>query len=97
MAALLWAMSDPVPQSSPPREPSADPLLGKLATLVTAVGMAFFAGVFWLADALPMLWRFLLAALVAGPFLLLPTLLRDRSGPPPGFKARKWEDEDERG
>lgn len=94
MARLLWAMSEPIPRRPPSPDTPADRLRGKLATLVTAIGVAFFAGVIWLADPLPMLWRLLLAALVAGPFLLLPNLLRDRSGPPPGFKPRKWEDDE---
>jgi hypothetical protein len=58
------------------------------------LGIAAFIGVWSLTAGLPTVWRVVIAVLVASPFLVIPNLLRDKSRPPPGFKPRKWEDED---
>jgi hypothetical protein len=84
-------MSDPVPK--PP--PISDRTARKLQNACIAIGMAAFAGVWALTGALDLVWRLVLAGLVASPILLLPKLLLDRSGPPPGFVPRKWEDDEE--
>ena len=59
------------------------------------LGLAAFAGVWSITGALGWPWRIGLAVLIAAPFLVLPDLLRDKSTAPPGFRPRKWEDEDE--
>jgi hypothetical protein len=59
------------------------------------LGVAAFFGVWTLTSALESWWRVVIALLVAGPFLIIPDLLRDKSKPPPGFVPRKWEDEED--
>ena len=59
------------------------------------LALASFCGVWFLTAALASGWRFAIAMLVAAPFLFIPDLIRDKSAPPPGFKPRKWDDEDD--
>ena len=84
-------MSDAQPPE-PHRREAAVPRL-----IVGLFALALAAGVFAITSVLAIGWRILLATLVAAPLLLLVDLLRDRSGPPPGFKPRKREDDERDG
>jgi hypothetical protein len=80
------------PQRSSPRPV---PRRGAIARLVVGVcALAVAGGVFYLAAGLALGWRILIAIVVAAPLLLLVDLLRERGSPPPGAKARRWEDTD---
>ncbi len=90
-------MSEPEQQ---PREPQIPPPPSEkskatLRFICAALGLAVFAGVWLLTANLPTGWRLLFAVLVSAPLVLVPDLLRDSSKPPPGFKPRKWQDEDD--
>jgi hypothetical protein len=78
-------------------EPRQPPPAGRetaVARLIVGVfAAALAAGTFAITSALAIGWRVLLAILVAAPLLLLVDLLRRTSGPPPGFKPRRWDDE----
>lgn len=65
-----------------------------MRVVFAAIGLAALIGVWSITSALATPWRLVLSLLVAAPFLLIPDLLRDKSKPPPGFKPRKWEDDD---
>ncbi len=65
-----------------------------LRFVCAALGLAVFAGVWFLTASLATGWRILFAVLVSAPLVLVPDLLRDSSKPPPGFKPRKWDDEE---
>jgi peptidoglycan/LPS O-acetylase OafA/YrhL len=62
--------------------------------IVGVLALALAAGAFAITSELALGWRVLLAVLVAAPLLLLVDLLRSTSGPPPGFKPRKRNDEE---
>lgn len=94
-------MSEPsgTPENQPrpaPPPPSPQRLLW-MRLVFALLGLGAFVGVWALTSAsgLAAGWRIGIALLVAGPFLLIPDLLRDKSAPPPGFVPRKWEDEDD--
>ena len=59
------------------------------------LALAVLCGVWFITAQLATGWRIAIAVLVAAPFLILPDLLRDKSKAPPGFKPRKWEDEED--
>lgn len=89
-------MSEPERRPDPsyvPPPPSKRGLL-IMRVVFAALGLAALIGVWSITAALATPWRLALSVLVAAPFLLIPDLLRDKSKPPPGFKPRKWEDED---
>lgn len=91
-------MSPPQPEEPQktyiPPPPSAK-RLAIMRFVFALLGLMAFYGVWLITDGLQTGWRFAIAVLVAAPFLVIPDLLRDKSGPPPGFKPRKWEDEDD--
>lgn len=82
-----------VSEGQPPEPHRREAAVPRL--IVGLFALALAVGVFAVTSALALGWRILLAVLVAAPLLLLVDLLRDRSGPPPGFRPRRWEDEDE--
>ena len=84
---------DREPRQPPPR--GRETAVARLLVGVFALGLA--AGAFAITSGLALGWRVLLAILVAAPLLLLVDLLRSASGPPPGFKPRRWDDEGESG
>src|SRR5690606_40467608 len=82
----------PDPSYMPPPPSERAQLIMRVVFAV--LGLAVLLGVWFITRDLATLWRIALSVLVAAPFLLIPDLLRDKSKPPPGFKPRKWEDED---
>jgi hypothetical protein len=84
---------DREPRQPPPR--GRETAVARLIVGLFAVALA--AGAFAITSGLAVGWRVLLAILVAAPVLLLVDLLRSASGPPPGFKPRRWDDEGESG
>jgi len=78
-----------------PPPPGRETAVARLIVGVCAAALA--AGAFAITSALAIGWRVLLAILVAAPLLLLLDLLRRTSGPPPGFKPRRWDDGGESG
>lgn len=86
---------DALAETKPPQPPGRETAIARLIVGVVAAGLA--AGTFAITSALAIGWRVLLAILVAAPLLLLVDLLRRTSGPPPGFRPRKWDDEGESG
>ena len=91
------ASSSPDPQSEQrviPVAPS-EKRLAWMRLVCALLGLAAFCGVWALTGSLGTWWRIGIGLLVAGPFLVIPDLVRDKSAPPPGFVPRKWEDEDD--
>ena len=92
-------MSTPRPEDSQeeryvPPPPSAK-RLAIMRFVFAALGLAAFYSVWLVTASLQTGWRLAISILVAAPFLVIPDLLRDKSKPPPGFKPRKWDDEDD--
>ncbi|HKO88094.1 MAG TPA: hypothetical protein VJU83_06190 [Burkholderiales bacterium] len=85
---------DPQNDRYVPPPPSAK-RLAIMRFVFAALGLTAFYSVWLITDTLQTGWRFAISVLVAAPFLVIPDLLRDKSAPPPGFKPRKWEDEDD--
>lgn len=85
--------NDNMQRNIPP--PPSERSLAKIGFVFAVLGMAVFGGVWLAATGLEWGWRFVVALVVASPFFTIPNLLRDKSAPPPGFKPRKWEDDDE--
>lgn len=77
------------PQTPPPR--SGFPIA---AALFAFIGLAAAAGVWMLASELAIGWRLLLSLVIAGPFVLLGDLLRDKTRAPPGVKPLPPDDDD---
>jgi hypothetical protein len=84
---------DPQARYVPPPPSERSVAWVRLVFIILALGA--LAGVWAITGALSLPWRIALAVLVAAPFLLMPDLLRDRTAAPPGFKPRKWEDDDD--
>lgn len=89
------------PEQSEPRNdsryvppPPSEHSLAVLRLVFALLGLSAFVGLWFITGALSLLWRIGLGLLVAAPFLLIPDLLRDKSVAPPGFKPRKWEDDE---
>lgn len=59
------------------------------------LALAAFSGLWLITGALATGWRIAIGVLVSAPFLILPDLLRDKTKAPPGFKPRKWDDEED--
>ncbi len=74
--------------------PPSERSLAWVRLVFVVLALAALAGVWVITGALSLPWRIALAVLVAAPFLLMPDLLRDRSGPPPDFKPREWKDDE---
>jgi hypothetical protein len=84
-------MSDaPAPQT-PPQPEKKFPIA---AAVLALVGLAAAVGVWMLATELAIGWRLLLALVIAGPFVLLGDLLRDKTKAPPGVKPLPPDDDD---
>lgn len=79
-------------RSAPP--PPSERSLAWLRLIFLLLALGALAGVWAITGALSLPWRIGLAVLVAAPFLLLPDLLRDKTAAPPGFKPRKWQDDE---
>ncbi|MFO7190305.1 MAG: hypothetical protein DIU74_011515 [Pseudomonadota bacterium] len=75
--------------------PPSERSLMIMRVVFALLGAAAFGGVWVITGTLAAPWRIGLCLLVSAPFLLIPDLLRDKSKAPPGFKPRKWEDEDD--
>lgn len=74
-----------MPHAPPPRSPPSRSFpLG--AAILALVGFGAAAGVWMLAAELAIGWRLLLALVIAGPFMLLGDLLRDKTAAPPGAR-----------
>ena len=86
---------DPRPDTSHVPPPPSERLLAIMRFVFAMLGLGAFVGVWSITGQLGTPWRIALAVLVAAPFLLIPDLLRDKSKPPPGFKPRKWEEDEE--
>ncbi len=82
---------DALTETKPPPPPGRETAVARL--IVGVCALALGAGAFAITSGLAVGWRVLLAILVAAPLLLLVDLLRRTSGPPPGFKPRRWDDE----
>jgi len=80
----------PAPHPPPPQEKKF-PIA---AAVFALIGLAAAAGVWMLASELAIGWRVLLAMVIAGPFVLLGDLLRDRTKAPPGVKPLPPDDDD---
>ncbi len=86
---------DPRPDTSHIPPPPSERVLAIMRFVFAMLGLGALVGVWSITDQLGTPWRIALAVLVAAPFLLIPDLLRDKSKPPPGFKPRKWEDDEQ--
>lgn len=85
----------PMPDAPAPRPPPPPPRKFPLTAAIFAVaGFGAAVGVWILAAELAIGWRLLLALVIAGPFVLLGDLLRDKTTAPPGVKPLPPEDDD---
>lgn len=82
-----------MPETSgpPPAPPRKFPLA---AAIFALLGLGAAIGVWLLAAGLAVGWRLLLALVIAGPFVLIGDLLRDKTKAPPGVKPLPPDDDD---
>ncbi|MCC6609180.1 MAG: hypothetical protein IT515_05820 [Burkholderiales bacterium] len=85
-------MPDASGSQTPP--PPQEKKLPVAAAVFALIGLLAGAGVWMLASELAIGWRLLLAVVVAGPFVLLGDLLRDKTKAPPGVKPLPPDEED---
>lgn len=86
------------PRAAPPAyipPPPSEAWRKRVRVIFAALALAAFAGMWVVTDGLALGWRIVLCALIAAPFLAPMDLLRDKSKAPPGFRPRKWEDEED--